>query len=106
MPLPPFFRKFDWILLGIAAGIFLLGVATFWGIGAKSSDFVQRQIIFLVLGTVIVIAVSFFDYRIFKNFSSASIVIYLITIALLSLALASKEIRGVSSWIIFKNFTL
>ena len=106
MLLPSFFRKFDWVLLGIAAAIVILGVATFWGIGAKSSDFVQRQIIFLILGIVIMIAVSFFDYRIFKNFTSASIAIYLITIGLLFFALASKEIRGVSSWIIFKNFTL
>ncbi len=106
MPLPSFFRKFDWLLLAIVAAIVVLGIATFWGIGAKSSDFVQRQIIFLILGIAIMIAVSFFDYRIFKNFSSASIVIYLITIGLLFLALASKEIRGVSSWIIFKNLTL
>ncbi len=106
MPLPSFFRKFDWVLLGIVAAIVLLGAATFYGIGAKSSDFVQRQIIFLIIGVAIMIAVSFFDYRIFKNFTSASIAIYLITIVLLSLALASKEIRGVSSWIIFKNLTL
>jgi rod shape determining protein RodA len=106
MSLPSFFRKFDWVLLGIVAAIVVLGIATFWGIGAKSPDFIQRQVIFLILGVAIMIAVSFFDYRIFKNFSSASIVIYLITIVLLSLALASKEIRGVSSWIIFKNFTL
>lgn len=106
MPLPSFFRKFDWILLGIVAAIVILGIATFWGIGVKSSDFVQRQIIFLILGIAIMITVSFFDYRIFKNFTSASIVIYLITIVLLSLALASKEIRGVSSWIIIKNLTL
>ncbi len=106
MPLPSFFRKFDWVLLGITAAIVVFGMVTFWGIGAKSSDFVQRQIIFLIIGIAIMIAVSFFDYRILKNFTSASIAIYLVTIVLLSLALASKEIRGVSSWIIFKNFTL
>jgi rod shape determining protein RodA len=105
MALPSFFRKFDWILLGLVIAIVVLGVATFWGIGAKSLVFVQRQITFLILGMVIMIAVSFLDYRIFKNFSSASIAIYLIAIFLLILALASREIRGVSSWIIFKNFT-
>ena len=105
MPLPSFFRKFDWTLLGIVAAIVVLGIATFWGIGAKSSDFVQRQVIFLLLGIAVMIAVSFFDYRIFKNFSSASIAIYLVATILLFFALASREIRGVSSWIIFKNIT-
>jgi rod shape determining protein RodA len=51
------------------------------------------------------IAVSFFDYRILKNFSSTSIIIYLVAVILLLTALASKEIRGVSSWIIFRNLT-
>jgi len=105
MPLPPFFRKFDWVLLAIVAAIVLLGAATFYGIGAKSSSFVTRQIIFLAIGIAVMIGVSFFDYRVLKNFSSASVVIYLAAIILLSLALASKEIRGVSSWIIFKNMT-
>lgn len=105
MPLPSFFRKFDWFLLGIVTAIVVLGIVTFWGIGAKSSFFVQRQIIFLILGIGIMIAVSFLDYRILKNFSSASIALYLIAIILLLFALASREIRGVSSWIIFKNLT-
>jgi rod shape determining protein RodA len=106
MSLPSFFRKFDWILLSIVVAIVLLGVATFYGIGARSSDFITKQIVFLVIGIAVMIAVSFFDYRIFKNFSSASIAIYLVGIVLLFFALASREIRGVSSWIIFKNLTL
>jgi rod shape determining protein RodA len=105
MALPSFFRKFDWTLLGIVTAIVVLSIITFWGIGARSSLFVQRQTIFLILGITIMVAVSFFDYRILKNFSSASIAIYLIAITLLLFALASREIRGVSSWIIFKNLT-
>jgi rod shape determining protein RodA len=105
MALPSFFRKFDWALLGIVTAIVVLSIITFWGIGARSSLFIQRQTIFLILGITIMIAVSFFDYRILKNFSSASITIYLTAIILLLFALASREIRGVSSWIIFKNLT-
>jgi len=60
MPLPPFFRKFDWVLLAIVAAIVLLGAATFYGIGAKSSSFVTRQIIFLAIGIAVMIGVSFF----------------------------------------------
>ncbi len=82
-----------------------LGIASFYGIGPRSPDFIQRQLVFLGIGIATMLAVSFFDYRIFKNFSSASIVLYLFSVVLLLLALASREIRGVSSWIVFKNLT-
>ena len=82
-----------------------LGIASFYDIGPKSQDIIQRQLIFLGIGIAVMVVVSFFDYRILKNFSSASIVLYLIAIALLLFALASREIRGVSSWIVFGNFT-
>ncbi|MBI2062731.1 MAG: rod shape-determining protein RodA [Candidatus Yanofskybacteria bacterium] len=82
-----------------------LGIASFYNIGPRSPDFIKRQAVFLIIGMAIMLAVSFFDYRIFKNMSSASIVLYLVAIVLLLIALTSREIRGVSSWIIFKNFT-
>lgn len=82
-----------------------LSIAGFYDIGPKSPDFIKRQLIFLGIGITTMIAVSFFDYRIFKNFSSASIILYLFALMLLLLALASQEIRGVSSWIVFGNFT-
>lgn len=98
-------QKIDWLLWALAAGIIVLGVMSFYGIGAKSAEFVQRQIIFLVLGTIIMVAVSLIDYRIFKNLTAASVGVYIITAALLFGALASREIRGVSSWIILGGFT-
>ncbi len=83
-----------------------LGIASFYNIGPRSPDFIKRQSLFLAIGLIVMLAISFFDYRILKNFSSASIVLYLIAIVLLLIALASREIRGVSSWIVFKNFTI
>ena len=98
-------KKLDWWLVVIVAVIVGLGIASFYNIGPRAPDFMKRQAVFLAIGIAIMLAVSFFDYRIFKNFSLASIVLYLIAVVLLLLALASQEIRGVSSWIIFKNFT-
>ncbi|MBI2063774.1 MAG: rod shape-determining protein RodA [Candidatus Yanofskybacteria bacterium] len=98
-------KKLDWWLVVIVAIIVGLGIASFYNIGSRSPDFMQRQAMFLVFGIAVMLAVSFFDYRILKNFSSASIAFYLLAIVLLLFALASQEIRGVSSWIIFKNFT-
>ena len=99
-------KKMDWWLMAIVVVIVVLSIASFHNIGTRSSDLMQRQGVFLIIGLIVMIAVSFFDYRIFKNFASASIIPYLVVIVLLFFALASKEIRGVSSWIIFKNFTL
>jgi len=105
MSVPSFIKKFDWVLTITAVLIVIFGIATFYNLGPRSSDFITRQLIFLVLGIVIMVAVSFFDYRILKNFSVASMVIYLFAIILLLFALASRDIRGVSSWIVFKNIT-
>ena len=82
-----------------------LSMASFYDIGPRAPDFIKRQAIFLVAGIVVMVAVSFFNYRILKNSSAASVLIYFTAVVLLLLALASQEIRGVSSWIVFKNLT-
>lgn len=98
-------KKVDWWLVVIVVVIVGLGIVSFYNIGPRSPDLIQRQLIFLGLGIMTMLAVSFFDYRILKNFSSASILLYILALILLFFALASREIRGVSSWIIFSNFT-
>ncbi|MBI2669790.1 MAG: rod shape-determining protein RodA [Candidatus Yanofskybacteria bacterium] len=98
-------KKLDWWLVLIVAIIVGMGIASFYNIGPRAPDFMKRQAVFLAIGMAIMLAAAFFDYRIFKNFSLASIVIYLIATVLLLFALASQEIRGVSSWIILKNLT-
>src|SRR5690242_9456298 len=99
-------RKLDWLLTTFVLIIIGLGVATFHHIGGtRASMIVHRQIIFAVLGVAVMIAVSFLDYRIFKNYSRTSIVLYVLGIILLLVALANREIRGVSSWIIISNTT-
>ncbi len=105
MTVPSFIRKFDFVLLTIAVALVFFGIATFYGIGSRSGEFITRQLIFLGIGIVVMVLVSLFDYRILKNSSAASIGIYLTSIFLLLLALASREIRGVSSWIAFGGFT-
>lgn len=105
MSLSYFLKKFDWVLLVLVLAVMLLGIATFHNTSLKAPDFINRQIFFVVIGLALMIAVSLFDYRILKNFSSASILIYTISVILLFFALASKEIRGVSSWIVIRNLT-
>ena len=100
-----YLKKLDWWLVVIVVVIVGLGIASFYNIGPRSPDLIKRQAVFLIAGIIVMLAMSFFDYRILKNFSLASLILYSAAAVLLVLALASKEIRGVSSWIIFGSFT-
>lgn len=105
MAVPLSLKKLDWVLIISVVLVVLFGVATFYNLGPRSSEFISRQLLFLALGIGVMTGVSFFDYRILKSFSYASLAIYIFAVGLLFLALASREIRGVSSWIVFKNIT-
>src|SRR3989344_1154475 len=98
-------KNFDWPLFSAVATILALSFITFYGLNSGSSQFISRQAILVGAGMVIMFAVSFFDYRIFKNYSSPSLLIYFLSIVLLAAAFASREIRGVSSWIVLNRFT-
>lgn len=89
----------------LTIGISVLGILTFYGLGPRAGSFVLRHGIFIAIGTLLMLAVSLFDYRILKNYTSASMILYFLAIGFLGLALASREIRGVSSWIVFGGFT-
>ena len=104
MALPVFLRKFDWVLTSIVAGILALGLATFYAMGPEAHGVLMRHAGFVGLGFVVLFLASFFDYRVFKNYSLSSITIYILAIVLLGIALASREIRGSSAWLEFAGF--
>lgn len=61
--------------------------------------YLQRQIIAVVLGILLVIVIQFFDYSVFKHYSS---IIYLSTIGILGLILViGRTIAGGKRWIEF-----
>jgi len=92
-------RKLDWPLVIAALLLSGAGLLTIRGIGtAEAMIFFKKQFIFLGVGFLLMMVLSFFDYRIFKNHSSILIVIYLISVVSLVLVLFSEEVRGASSW--------
>src|SRR3989344_950158 len=99
-----FLRKFDWVLTGIIAAILSLGLLTFYAMGPDSYSVLVRHAIFVGVGFVVMFAIAFVDYRIFRNHSAPSIILYVVAIILLALALASHEIRGSSAWLRFLGF--
>ena len=99
MVLPVFLRKFDWVLTGLVLAILSLGLLTFYAMGPEAHGIFVRHLIFIVVGMLVMFVVANVDYRIFKNYSLPSIILYAVALILLGLVLASREIRGSSAWL-------
>lgn len=93
------FRNFDWPLFFIFLALSGAGLLTIFGIGENARIFFERQLWFLVTAVGLIFLISFFDYRILKNYSLVSVLIYLLAVILLLVSLGSSAIRGVSAWI-------
>ncbi|TSC91613.1 MAG: rod shape determining protein RodA [Parcubacteria group bacterium Licking1014_17] len=74
----------------------------------EAGDYVitVRQLIFIATGLAVMFLVAFLDYRVFKNSSLVALLPYLISVLLLIIVFAFKEIRGASSWIKIGVFRL
>ncbi|MBI4708754.1 MAG: rod shape-determining protein RodA [Candidatus Portnoybacteria bacterium] len=95
-------KKLDWILIGAVIILCILGLITLYSVNFGKSSFIffEKQAIFVAAGLVLLIALTFFDFRIFKNYPILLIVLYLTGLALLlGLLIFGKSIRGTQSWI-------
>lgn len=104
MGLSLFLKKFDWVLLGLVLAIILLSLGTFYHNGVRSEQIMQKQTVAAILGLILVVLTSLFDYRIFKNYSFASIFFYVISLIFLLMALAQPAVRGSHSWIFVGSY--
>lgn len=109
-------RELDLITIGAVAGLVIIGLlsiftatvdpeqGTLLGFQASSALF-NRQLVFLVLAGVMLVATVFFDYRYFKVYA---IVMYLICIVLLLVVLTSigDVTKGSQRWISLGLFKL
>lgn len=103
-----FFKKIDWFLIFAIILISLISLFTIYSsITDRSLAFfyVKKQILFLIIGFIIFLFLTFFDYRVFKNYSSLILAIYIFNIFLLVLTLlVGQKIRGAASWLDFGFF--
>ncbi|MEX2538291.1 MAG: FtsW/RodA/SpoVE family cell cycle protein [Actinomycetota bacterium] len=109
-------RELDLVTIGSVAGLIALGLlsiftatvdpeeGTLLGFQASSALF-NRQLVFLVLGAVAMVAAVFFDYRYFKVYA---MVMFLITLFLLLVVLTpiGDVTRGSQRWISLGLFKL
>jgi len=95
------FRKFDWVLIITALLLVGIGLISIYSISLGKGDFLnfKKQIIFLIMSLIVMVVLSFFDWRSFKENPYLILVIYFICIILLlGLFFIAPEIRGVKSW--------
>ena len=91
-------KKLDWILVFAVLLLLGAGLLTIYGIGSPESlTFFKKQVVFAVFGFFVMLGLSFFDYRIFRN-SFVLITFYFSSLIFLALVLLTGEIRGASSW--------
>lgn len=94
-----FWRKFDWVLLVLVLAIMTLGMLNLYQSGPKWIHIAEKQFYFILAGLALMLAVSLFDYRIFKNYSAASGFLYVVSVALLLSVFSFHAVRGSRSWI-------
>ncbi len=102
------FKKLDWLLIISALLLVGIGLLSIYSISLGKGDFLnlKKQMIFLGIGFILMLFLSFFDWRAFQENPYFILVLYfLCVISLLGLFFFASEIRGVKSWYKIGSFS-
>lgn len=101
-------KKLDWILVSAVVAVLALSLIALYGISKDSGlIYFKKQLLFAAAGFFFMVGLSFFDYRIFRNYSSVLIIIYLFCLlALVAVLLVGHETHGAANWINFGGFAI
>ena len=108
-----FFRKYldilkslDWILFGAVFLSISFGLAALYSIAISNEipDFVnfKKQIIFALIGLILLFVISFFDYRFWQDFSY--LLYFGVAIILVAVLFFGTTVRGTTGWFSFLGF--
>lgn len=102
------FKNFDWWLFGSAVFLTFLGIIMLAGYTLSGEDiFFKKQLFFGISGAVLVILISFFDYRRLKAHYSFPFFIYILSLAALAAVLFfGVQIRGSAAWLKIGFFSI
>ena len=95
------FKKLDWMLIVSAFLLFLIGLLSIYSSSLGKSDFTnfQKQLIFGILGIILMFSLSFYNWRVMKDSPYLILTLYFIgLLALVGLYFFAPEIRGVKKW--------
>ncbi len=93
-------RQLDWGIIVSALILCAFGLEAIYSTSFLSGNFLnfKKQLIFIAIGFLAMIIMSFFDWRFFKSHSSIIIILYFICLALLGGLFFFKAHRGIKSW--------
>jgi rod shape determining protein RodA len=95
------FKEFDWVLITVTFLLIGIGLLSIYSSSIGREDFLnfKKQLIFLGVGVILMLVLSFFDWRIFRENPYLILILYLLClISLFGLFFLAPEIRGVKSW--------
>ncbi len=94
-------KKLDWGLIAPAVLLVCFGLIGIYSTCVAKNNFFsfEKQIVFFIIGFLVMVAVSFFDYRVLRNNSYFILALYaLCLILLLGLYFFAPVIRGTRGW--------
>ena len=94
-------RKLDWILIIVAILLVGFGLLSIYSSSLGKGDFLnfKKQIIFFGIGIILMILISFFDWRMLREDPHLILIFYFLCLFLLvGLFFFAPEIRGTKSW--------
>lgn len=94
-------QKLDWVLTTVVLLIICFGLAGIYSASLANDNFSNliKQVLFVVVGFGLMIGISFFDYRIFRNNPYLILALYFLCVGLLIGAFfLAPEIRGTNRW--------
>lgn len=97
----PVLKRFDWVLIGAVAALCVTSLLTLYSenFGKSSFSFFERQILFILLGFLVMFAISYFDFSVFRNFPYLLLIFYFLGLVALALLLfLGLAVKGASSW--------
>ena len=100
-----YFSGIDRPLFATVVVLCLFSLFNLYGIGGTQNPYFWKQVVFVVLGVVMMGIFSFFNYRYLKNNSVAVFALYIISIVLLMMPFLFDSIRGVRAWISIGGLT-
>ena len=98
-------KKLDWVLIGAIVLLIVIGLLSIASASqARTGVFTnfKKQLFFSALGLVLLVTLSFVDYRFLRNYSAIILALYIFSTFLLILLLIwGNKIRGAASWFQF-----
>jgi len=95
------FKKLDWSLIAIVFLLVSIGLVSIYSSSFGRDNFLnfKKQIIFILAGFLLMLLMSFFDWRALRTDAYSILALYFLCIALLvGIFFFAPEIRGVKGW--------